>query len=152
MAFFAVVMAGCAARGPLPISPTAELCGKPSRVVVAEFEGSEDLRFAATDALVEGLAALGFEVMAPRHPPPEKRRKPEPLDWIFGGEVHAEDPGGIQLEVDLRSLRDRRRVWAIVDTKADGESDAGDSIVRRTVAAALEKFELDVLTCRRDGL
>jgi len=149
MAFLAFVLASCAMRAPPAPPPIADLCGKPARVLVAEFDGAEELRFDATDALSEGLVSLGFEVLAPRRPGPERRRKPAPHDWIFSGEVQSEDPGGIQLKVDLMSLRDGRRVWAIVDTKAKVDPGAEDSLVQRTVAAALEKFELDVLTCRQ---
>ncbi len=145
------VAAGCALRSPglKPLAASGRLCGSPERVVVAEFKGDEGLRFDATDSLASGLEALGFRVLAPRRPLPATAcRKPAPVDWVFGGEVRRKPEDGLELKVDVRSLRERRRVWAIVDTLPDDASGGADDVLRRTVETALAKFEIDVLSCR----
>ena len=127
----------------------APRCGAPSRVLVAEFEGDESLRQDATDSLSAGLAAIGFQVLAPRRPLPlSPRRKPEPVDWVFVGEVRRKADGSLDLKVDVHSLRERHRVWAITDTRPDEAIRETEDLVGRTVATALEYFEFDMLRCK----
>lgn len=131
--------------GPAEADP---LCGAPRRAIVAEMDSRSSLLRLATDTLAEGLDRLGFQVLAPRRELPAGRRAIN--DWIFTTELIETSDGRMEVNVELRSLLEDRRVWAIAD--ALSELDPGDPrlAVQQGIAAALTLFEQDLLRCRSE--
>ena len=141
-------MAGCARRQPPAAAPALAdaLCGAPHRVIVAEAAG-QPYAALATDELAAGLSGLGFQVLAPR-------RVARPLasrvvnDWIFTPEVARDAAGAVQINVELYSLKEARRVWAITDALSDQQPADEREAVRLGVRTAIELFQTDRLGCR----
>ena len=144
-------LGGCAARVARQAAALEApgLCGAPARVVVAEVEGAPELRTVATDALADGLAELGFAVLAPRRPPPAGRGGR--LDWVFGGRIGRTDEG-LTGNVEVHSLRENRTVWSITDTRPDRRASSEAEEVRLHMATAVAMFRQDVLKCRESGI
>lgn len=144
------VAAGCSARvAREKYSPRAydPLCGAPRRAIVTEALVDTPLSRLATDRLAAGLAELGFEVLAPRRPlPPSGGRAVN--DWVFSPHVEKTADGELEINVDLRSMLEQRRVWAIADALEGLEQDDPVQAVEEGIRAALILFERDVLRCR----
>ncbi len=145
-----VLAAGCSMRGGLEESvPQAfdPLCSAPPQAVVAESDGGSALARLATDTLAAGLTKLGFDVLAPRHASPTRSRRAV-NDWVFSPEVVRQADGRLQVNVELRSLLEGRRIWAITDALADLRPATDRTAVEQGVLTALAMFENDLLRCR----
>lgn len=142
--------AGCSAR--LGLGETVPqafdpLCGAPRQAIVAETDASSALVRLATDTLAEGLSALGFQVLAPRRAFPASNRR-EVNDWIFSSQVVETDEGRVEVNVEVRSLLENRRVWAIADALSELHPPDPSHAVTQGVGTALAMFENDLLGCR----
>lgn len=113
--------------------------------MVAEVEGDEDLRQAATDALADGLVDLGFAVLSPRRALPSRRGGR--LDWLFSGEARR-SAEGVSAAVAVRSLSENLVVWSIADTRHGARIADPVEDVRRHMGVAVEMFRSDRLGCR----
>ncbi|MBI1355660.1 MAG: hypothetical protein GC160_15080 [Acidobacteria bacterium] len=134
---------GCARRQ--PPAAAAPFCVTPTRALVAE---AEDERYGrlATDELAEGLSRLGFQVLAPRREAPHAGVGAV-NDWIFTPEIARDDDGGLEINVELYSLRQARRLWAITDALSEAKPADEAEGVRMGIQTALQMFQNDRLRC-----
>jgi len=143
---------GCSVRsGQQETVPQAfdPLCGAPRRAIVAETDGRSPLVRLATDTMADGLAQMGFQVLAPRHAMPAANARTV-NDWIFSPEIATKPDGRLEINVELYSLVDQRRVWAITDAVADLRRTNEPDTVVQGIQTALQMLESDLLRCRSD--